>query len=148
MQAFISEIGAWSWIIFGMLLIILEAVLPGAFLVWFGGAAIVTGIIAVVFPVSLPYQFFIFGLSAAVSIYLGRQYATTANVETDRPNLNIRGQHYVGQSFRLDAPIENGKGRMKVGDGVWAVTGPDVEAGALVRVTGVEGATLVVERAE
>jgi membrane protein implicated in regulation of membrane protease activity len=41
--------------------------------------------------------------------------------------------------------IENGSGRVKLGDSEWLVHGPDVAAGDRVRVSGVDGATLLVE---
>ena len=41
----------------------------------------------------------------------------------------------------------NGRGRVKVGDGSWTVTGPDMVAGARVRVTAVNGTELAVEPA-
>ena len=41
--------------------------------------------------------------------------------------------------------IENGEGRVKVGDGVWAARGPDAPAGARMVVVGAEGTCLTVE---
>ncbi len=40
-----------------------------------------------------------------------------------------------------------GQGRVKLGDGSWAVTGPDMAAGSRVRVTEVRGTELGVEPA-
>ncbi len=36
----------------------------------------------------------------------------------------------------------NGHGRIGLADGSWAVTGPDLPAGATVEITGVEGTVL------
>ena len=44
--------------------------------------------------------------------------------------------------------IENGVGKVRIGDGVWKVSGPALPAGATVRVTGVDGAVLTVQQAE
>jgi len=41
--------------------------------------------------------------------------------------------------------IENGSGRVKLGDSEWLVRGPDAAAGERVRVSGSDGATLLVE---
>jgi len=41
--------------------------------------------------------------------------------------------------------IIDGRGKIKVGDGVWIVTGPDTAAGSQVRVIGQDGAILRVE---
>jgi inner membrane protein len=41
--------------------------------------------------------------------------------------------------------IENGEGRVKVGDSVWVARGPDASAGSRVRVVGAQGACLTVQ---
>ena len=50
----------------------------------------------------------------------------------------------VGVVAPLDQPIANGRGRIKVGDAFWAVTGPDLPAGHAVRVIAVDGMDLKV----
>ena len=61
--------------------------------------------------------------------------------------INARGDSLVGKTIVLDAPILQGRGRVKVGDGSWTVTGPDMVAGSRVRVTAVSGTELAVEPA-
>ncbi len=41
--------------------------------------------------------------------------------------------------------IEHGSGRIRLGDSEWIARGPDVAAGERVRVSGSEGAILLVE---
>ena len=48
----------------------------------------------------------------------------------------------MGQVFHLTEAIVDGRGRMKVADTMWRVAGPDLPAGAKVRVVGVEGTVL------
>mgnify|MGYP003344160742 FL=1 len=47
----------------------------------------------------------------------------------------------------LDTPILGGRGRARLGDGSWIITGPDMVAGARVRVAAVNGTELKVEPA-
>ena len=61
--------------------------------------------------------------------------------------LNARGEALVGQTFVLDTPILGGRGRARLGDGSWIITGPDMVAGARVRVAAVNGTELKVEPA-
>ncbi len=61
------------------------------------------------------------------------------------PTLNARGDALIGKIIVLDAPILNGRGRVKLGDGSWTVTGPDMVEGAKVRVKAVSGTELAVE---
>ena len=62
----------------------------------------------------------------------------------EQPNLNQRGLQYVGSELVLVEPIEQGSGKARLGDGVWKVSGPELPAGARVRVTGVNGTILTV----
>ena len=68
-------------------------------------------------------------------------------VKAKDETINARGSAMVGRTIVLDAPILNGRGRVKVGDGSWTVTGPDMAPGARVRVTAVNGTELSVEPA-
>jgi membrane protein implicated in regulation of membrane protease activity len=47
----------------------------------------------------------------------------------------------------LEAAIVNGHGRIRLGDTLWRVSGPDLPAGTHVRVKAVENGQLVVEAA-
>jgi len=145
---FLTSLGGWSWVILGLVLTILEAVVPGVFLIWFGGAAILTGLLSVFFGLALTAQFLMFGVLAAGSVVFGWKFGIYAIGESDRPYLNVRGKRYIGKSFQLDEAIINGNGRVRVGDTTWRVEGPDLAAETTVRVTGVKGTTLLVEAAE
>ena len=59
----------------------------------------------------------------------------------------VRGDSLVGKTIVLDTPILGGQGRVKLGDGSWTVTGPDMVAGSRVRVAAVSGTELRVEPA-
>ncbi len=59
-----------------------------------------------------------------------------------RPGSNP--QELVGREYTLWKPLAAGKGTLRVGGIDWALSGPDVPAGARVRVTGVQGSTLTV----
>ncbi len=51
----------------------------------------------------------------------------------------------VGQSAVVVQAIEHGSGRIRLGDSEWIARGPSVAAGERVRITGSEGAILLVE---
>ena len=44
----------------------------------------------------------------------------------------------------MTTAIENGVGRVRVGDSDWRATGPDAPAGSRVRVVGADGSTVQV----
>ena len=45
----IVALGAWNWMILAAILFVLELLAPGIFLMWFGAAAAVTGLIVFMF---------------------------------------------------------------------------------------------------
>jgi hypothetical protein len=56
------------------------------------------------------------------------------------------GERYIGQVLTLADGIREGEGRVKLGSRRWTLRGPNVPAGARVRVTGVDGSVLIVDR--
>lgn len=141
---FIAGHGAWSWVAAGLILLGLELVLPGGVLVWLGGAALVTGLASLLLPIYWPLQFVIFGVLSLLSIWLWLRIRGPG-VVSDRPFLNNRARRFVGREVVLDEPISNGAGRVTLDDTTWRVEGPDLAAGARVRIVDAKAAVLKVE---
>jgi membrane protein implicated in regulation of membrane protease activity len=140
------ELTYWHWWIIGVVLIVLEIFAPGAFFLWMGISAAVVGVVLLVAPdMGWEYQFMIFAVFSIVSIALWKRYAKTTTEASDHPNLNRRGEQYVGRIFTLDEPIVNGLGKIRVDDSTWKISGDDCAAGARVKVTGIDGTILKVE---
>ncbi|QQR39058.1 NfeD family protein [Devosia rhizoryzae] len=142
---FLAEYGPWSWIVAGLILLALELVVPGGYLLWTGIAGILTGFITLVQQPPWPLQWLIFGVLSLVSILTWVRFTRNRREESDRPLLNERTQQFVGQEAVLDQPITNGFGRVALGDTVWRVSGPDLPAGQRVRIVGADGNVLRVE---
>jgi inner membrane protein len=137
----------WFWLSIGVGLAVLEMLLPGFFLIWLAGAAIVVGLIAWVIPIPFVGQVALFAVLAIGAVFWARRYLKDNPIESDDPLLNQRGSRYIGEVVTLVAAIEDGRGRAKIGDGEWPVRGPDAAAGTRVRVVSAEGGALVVELA-
>ena len=136
----------WWWLLAAALLGILEIFLPGIFLIWMAAAAAITGILAALLPMALPFQLGIFGLLALSAVYSGRRYYERNPVASADPMMNDRIARLIGQRVTVVTAIEHGEGRVKVGDGVWSARGPDAPAGTPMVVIGAEGTCLRVER--
>lgn len=134
----------WWWLLAAALLDILEVLVPGIFLIWIAAAAALVGLVAAIVPLTLPIQLALFGLLAIASVFGGRRYYERNPVGTSDPLLNDRTARLVGQTVEVVAAIENGEGRVKVGDSVWNARGPDAAAGTRVRVIGAQGTCLTV----
>ena len=143
----IRALGGWSWWVLGLILLGVEVLLPGFFFLWFGIAAILIGISALL--IDWPWQLQVVGfvVLSVVTALIARRFIGTKNGDTADPHLNARSGRFVGETFILAEPIVEGRGRLRINDGVWQVRGPDAPAGARVKVIGAEGTVLNVTSA-
>ena len=144
MKTFLTNMVWWQWIVFAVVLAALETVMPGAIAIWFAASAAVIGLLIVVLPIPWQWQWIGFAILGVVLMLAYLNYRKKHPEKEEQPMLNQRGAQYIGSEFVLIEPIEQGSGKAKVGDSVWKVSGPELPAGARVRVTGVNGAVLTV----
>lgn len=145
---FIASYGPWAWIVAGIVLLALELVAPGGYLLWMGVAAVITGLFSLFQPLDWPIEWLIFGVLSLVTITGWVRFNRNRPSQTDRPYLNRRAERFIGHEAELEQAIHDGFGRMALGDTVWRVSGPDLPAGRRVRVIGHDGAVLQVEPVE
>jgi inner membrane protein len=137
--------GTWNWLIFGVLLMVLELAAPGVFLFWFGLAALLVGLASFAFDPSWQLQILMFAIFAVAAVPLWRRLARSSSAPSrDNPYLNRRAAALVGRVFTLEKPIVGGAGTVRVDDTVWRVAGPDTPAGSRVKVVQADGANLTV----
>jgi membrane protein implicated in regulation of membrane protease activity len=74
-------------------------------------------------------------------------WAHPSILKTDQPDLNQRPAQLVGRVVVVEEAIVHGRGKVRIGDTLWLVEGPDTPTGTEVRVTAAHGAVLQVERA-
>ena len=136
----------WSWLILGLGLLVCELLVPATFFLWLGISAIVTALVTYIVPdIGWQGQFLLFSVLSVISIVVSWKYLKNDRIDSELPNLNRRGQQYVGRTFTLVEPIENGYGLISVDDSRWKVSGPTLAAGQQVRVTGLKGSVFEVE---
>lgn len=136
----------WHWVTFGLVLMVAEAVVPGAALLFIGASALATGVVAYVFPgMGWEWQCVQFGVLSVISFMIFRRLFRRNTVPGLDPMLNKRFSRLIGHVITLESPIVNGQGRIAVNDTSMLVAGPDLPAGTKVRITGIEGAVLVIE---
>lgn len=138
----------WHWLTLGVALIAVEIVAPGTFLLFPGAAALLTGLVALAFP-GLGWEMLalVFAVLSVALLGAGRGVYRRLRRPPDGAALNRRAQRLIGSVHPLSAAIVGGRGRVTVGDAGWLVKGPDLPAGALVRVVGADGTVLEVEPA-
>ncbi len=146
----VGELGPWNWVAIGLVLLVMEIAIPGVFLLWFGMGAIVVGALSIMFNNAAfwPWeaQIVVFLILSLVLAYFGKRLMDKGDV-TDEPLLNKRSEQMIGRTATLAEPISEGYGRIRLGDTLWRVKGPDMAIGARVKVAAVDGGELVVEAA-
>jgi inner membrane protein len=81
----------------------------------------------------------------AADLLIDIVWARRGAAGSDEPDLNRRGAQSIGQTLTVVEAIVHGRGKVSLGDTLWAADGPDCPAGTRVRVTGVAGTVLLVE---
>jgi inner membrane protein len=139
----------YGWWLLALVLVGIELLMPGYFMLWIGIAAAAMGLILTFLPaLSALTEAVMFAVLALVSCFIYWKFVRTAIDEpSQQPLLNRRAEQLIGRRYILDTEIVNGHGKASVGDSHWLVEGPDLPAGATVEVVAVVGATLKVQKA-
>ena len=136
----------FAWAAFALVLIAAEVLAPGAFMLWMGLAAGVV-FLAVWLLTGIPLlaQVAGFVVLSFISIQVNRTWFRKREPDSDQPALNKRTAALVGRVVLLDRAIVNGRGRVQIADAYWDVTGPDLPAGAELRIIGGDAMSLQVQ---
>ncbi len=135
----------WIWLIGGVLLLILEVIAPGFFLVFLGAAGIATGLFTILFDLGTASQLALFALYAVIAVMVGRRFYANRTADSTDPLLNDRAGRLVGKVVTVVVAVDEQNGRVRVGDSDWSARGGPAAVGERVRITGVEGNCLTVE---
>jgi membrane protein implicated in regulation of membrane protease activity len=145
MQQFLPFLGGWTWWVIAGIFLLVELMLPGVFFMWLGLAAAVIGIIDLFADLSWQVEIALFAVFSVLLVLFVRPRVKFP--EGEPSNLNRRMDDYVGRSYVLDEPIVNGRGKVRIDDTLWTVSGTDLGKGEWVKVTAVDGTRLLVEPA-
>jgi membrane protein implicated in regulation of membrane protease activity len=145
------EIVYWHWWSLALVLLTLELGISSCFyLLMLAIVGFITGTLQYLAPFS--DSLMQVGFFSVVSI-IGAILMTTSfdakkcNATSDSPLLNKRGEQLIGMVFALQEPIINGLGKIKAFDSFWVVKGEDCDIDNKVKITGVNGTVLLVEKA-
>jgi inner membrane protein len=135
----------WTWLAIGLVLAAAEIAVPGFFLIWLAGAAVITGLVVWIMPISIALQVLLFAVLALGFVMAARRWLKTNEIEGADPAMNDRGARLIGEIVQITHAIDNGTGRASHGDTEWLVKGPDAAPGTKMRISGHDGVVLVVE---
>ena len=148
-ERIVMELGSWNWMALGLVLLAFEILVPGFFLLWIGIAAVLVGTLALMIGdggvFTWHVQVLLFLVLSLISAYVGKRMMAAGDGVSEEPMLNQISEQLVGRIGTLTEPIVNSRGRVRLGDTQWRVTGPDLPAGATIRVVSAKGSELDVE---
>lgn len=146
-QFIVNMPGHFVWWSLALLLAAAEVLAPGYFLLWVGVGAAATGFVVMLLPqlgvLAQAVTFTVLAFLSCAAYWRGLRPRLLRG-ESSEATLNRRGAGLIGRRLVLSEAISEGRGRVRVGDGVWLATGPDLPAGSEVEVVGAEGILLKV----
>ncbi len=89
---------------------------------------------------------FILFASTVFGWYFWRQYRERQRERNSPLASHRQGHHHIGEVAVLMRPMTKGQGRLRLGNRDWDIRGPELPAGVKVRVIGVDGTVLLVDR--
>lgn len=146
------EIAYWHWLVFGMLLIIAELLLPSFTIFWFGlGAFVVAALLFFVPDMALPWQLAAWAAASSVMTFLWFRYFRT--IAPDRTSAGVGREAVIGEGGTVvSPPDEKGHGKVRftrpvLGSSEWPfICTDEVTIGDSVYIKDISGNTLIVEK--
>ncbi len=84
----LQQLDAGDWLIFGMILIVLEVLAPSSWLLWPGLAALVVAAVELVYPLGWTGQLLVFSLFTVLMLIFGRKFYNPLRITSAQPDLN------------------------------------------------------------
>lgn len=141
----------WHWIVGGLALIIVELIIPSFFIIWFGLGALIVGLLALAFELSLPAQLVTWTLASLAMTWLWFKVFKRSFQKTRIGTADGEVIGEIGLLVSAVAPFERGRVRFQrplLGADEWVCrSDAAIAAGERVRVSGIEGSFLKVDRA-
>lgn len=106
----------WYWLIAAGVLLILEILVPGIFLIWLGLGAALVSLFLLLFPdASLPWQLLVLVVSISLSVLVGLKWQRRL-LRQQPASLNLGLEGLVGRQAEVSQAFASGRGRIKLED--------------------------------
>jgi membrane protein implicated in regulation of membrane protease activity len=140
----------WHWIVGGIVLVLAELVIPSFFIVWFGLGALLVGLLALAFDLSLTAQLATWTLASLAMVGLWFRVFKQSFVKTRAGTASGEAIGEIGLLVGAVAPFERGKVRFQrpvLGSDEWVcLADTAIAAGDRVKVVAIEGSFLKVSK--
>ena len=144
---FLQSLQPWHWLVLCFLMLGMEALGAGGFLLGSAVAALLLSLVVWLIPdLGWAAQLFWFGLASLLFTLAYWKLFRKVNEQSDHPQLNQRAAQLVGRTLTLEQELLPGQSKIQVGDTLWKVeTDVLLEEGTRVIISGYEGMTLKLE---
>ncbi|NMG02548.1 NfeD family protein [Azoarcus taiwanensis] len=131
-------VSPWPWVIIGAILVGLEIIAPGVFLLWIGLGAVIVGLSVLIAPeLPMAWQLLVFAVAMLGSIGIGFAIQRRSRISLTATTLNRELDALVGRQAEAIDGFSGGRGRIRVGDTSYtAESEAPVGAGMRLRITG------------
>ena len=140
----------WVWIVGGIALVLAELIIPSFFIVWFGLAALLVGLLSYAFSLSLTGQLATWILASLALVFLWFRLFKTNSLRTRAGTADGDAIGEIGLLVSTVAPFERGKVRFQrpvLGADEWiCLADTPITAGDRVKVVAIEGSFLKVSK--
>ncbi len=138
-----------NWIIAGLMLSLLELIVPGVYLIWFGFAAFIVGVTVYFLPLEFTTQLIIFAIASGVFAVIGvavyRYVFNKTQVPAEYKNLNNTAEQYVGQLVTIAEDAADNRTKVKIGDTYWLASCQKAfKKGDTAKVVGVKDSLILI----
>ncbi|WP_298440676.1 NfeD family protein [uncultured Ferrimonas sp.] len=145
MMEWLAQLQPWHWIVLCLVLLALEALGTGGFLL---GAAAAAGTVATMLwllaDLSWAGQLIAFAVATLVYSVAYWRLFRHYNEQTEQPQLNDRASQLIGRRWSLAEALPEGESRVQIGDTFWrARCAAPLAVGTLVEVIDSDGMVLL-----
>ncbi|UCG28603.1 MAG: NfeD family protein [Bacteroidales bacterium] len=135
------------WFLIGLVFLLLELIVPGLVIVFFGVGAWITALSCVFFDIDINIQILIFTVSSVLSLALLRNYLKRRFFKEDTNQEGSLDEEFIGKTAIVKTPIKPGiQGKVSFKGTQWeAESDQSIDEGTRVRITGKDSIILKVE---
>lgn len=138
------------WFLIGLAFLLLELIIPGLIIFFFGLGAWVTSLCYVVFHPGLNGQLIIFIISSLLGLFLLRKFLKHKFFKANNLEAEALDEEFVGKTAIADIDMAtNVPGKLSFKGTRWtAISDCDIKASERVKITNKESLTLYITKAE
>ena len=134
------------WFLVGLGLLLLELVLPGLVILFFGVGAWVTALVCAVTNINLNVQILIFLVASLLGLGLLRKYLKNRFFSKRDEEVRDQLEEFIGHKAQAVQPFSGGEGKVEFKGAQWSARcdGP-VDQGQWLTIVSKDGLTLIVK---